>query len=112
MSWTVKVKQNEFKYKFNEEEFSSAVSLKEENFTEEKSSGYQEPNDDVLNSIFFSETEHGYFEWSVRSARTGFNNYAEIESESMTKHPKEIKDFENLEFFVVNNQIPYQPSQN
>ena len=56
-----------------------------------------------MHSIFFTQTEHGYFEWSVRSVRTGFNSYAEIEDESMTKQPEEIEDFEELEFFVVNS---------
>ena len=102
MSWTVKVRSNQFNYFFNGEKFTATVSLKEEKFSKEKSSGYQEPDDDVLNSIFSSETEHGYFEWSVRSVRTGFNSYAEIEDEEMTKQPENVEDYDGLEFFIKN----------
>ncbi|WP_295909659.1 hypothetical protein [uncultured Xanthomonas sp.] len=102
MSWTIKVSSNQFTYYFNNKEFTADVSLKEEKFSKENSLGYQEPNDDVLNSTFFSETEHGYFEWSVRSVRTGFNTYAEIECEEMTRQPEKIENYDQLEFFVEN----------
>ena len=102
MSWTVEVKSNKFNYYLNDEEFTGEISLKDEKFSKEKSSGYQEPDDDVLDSIFFSETEHGYFEWSVRSVRTGFNSYAEIEDEEMTKQPEKIEDYDAPEFVVKN----------
>lgn len=103
MSWTVKVRSKYFEYHINEKIYQSEITLKSESFSKEKSQGYQEPADDVLDSVFVSTTDHGNFEWHVRSARIGFNTRAEIEVDSLVAQPENIDHFELPKFFVVNS---------
>lgn len=103
MSWTVKVRSKNFEFHIDGRICQSEISLKSESFSKEKSQGYQEPDDDVLDSVFLSTTDHGDFEWHVRSIRTGFNTRAEIEVDSLVAQPENVDDFEPPEFFVVNS---------
>lgn len=88
MSWKIEVRSKKFEYYLNDETYYSSIELEDEVFDKEKSAGYQEPDDDVLKSTFIAKTEHGNFKWLIRSARTGFNSYAEIEDSSVVEQPK------------------------
>lgn len=44
-----------------------------------RSSGYQEPDDDVMVDIYIANSDHGYFKWTVTARRSGFNSFAEVE---------------------------------
>lgn len=102
MSWSIRLNSKNLEYYIGDETFYVSIRHSSSNFHEEPSSGYQEPNDIVLESVFNAESEHGSFKWLVVSRRTGFNSFAEID-DIQFDCPDKVEDLVGPEFSIINN---------
>lgn len=60
--------------------FTNPILLTNREIYQEKSSGYQKPDDDVMVDTYIASSDHGDFKWTVTACRSGFNSFAELEN--------------------------------
>ncbi|KAB7674504.1 hypothetical protein [Plesiomonas shigelloides] len=89
MAWQIKWNGYSIGYTYRNESFEiNDIYLKNRKIRQEPSSGYKEPDDDVMEDIYYAESEHGIFEWLVIARRSGFDGYAVIEDIYLLSKPE------------------------
>jgi len=92
MSWEIKLDADYVDYVCCEKNhLTQHISRVDRKRYSEPSSGYQEPDDDVMEDTYRADSDHGVFEWVVIARRTGFNAYADIYDVSQIKVPEKCE---------------------
>jgi hypothetical protein len=86
------IKIGTIEYVINDESFEvDNVNITSQNYHEEPSGGYKEPNDTVETVKFEADTEHGKITGEATARRSGFNTYFEFEDIDINIDNKKVE---------------------
>ncbi len=102
MSWEIKLDSKNIEYEFEKNNYQTYdINLVGTNHYQEKSSGYKEPDDIVVEETYQADSEHGLFIWKVIARSTGFNTYADdIENTQEVSVPENCETNETPSFSI------------
>lgn len=88
MSWGIKWDGSSVEYTFQGETFAiDSIAYDKGEIRNERGGGYKEPDDTIVEDVYFAKSEHGTFRWKVSARASGFDAHADIEEVVLVQVP-------------------------